>query len=420
MKTRIIIANLLTWMGLATWLWACSSFGPPGWSEEELTQLRSLWIGSLPPLPADPSNQYADDPRAATLGQKLFFDKRFSSNGQVACATCHLPEKLFQDGIPLAHGIGTTDRRTMTIIGTAYSPWFFWDGRKDSQWAQALGPMESAVEHGGNRTMYAHLMEKFYAAEYEALFGPLPDLLDLPARAGPVADLEASRNWEAMSADDRELVTRIYVNMGKSIAAYERLLIPGEARFDRYAEAILNGDAESAKEILTPDEIAGLKLFIGQANCTNCHNGPLFTNNDFHNTAVPAALGLSEDVGRVKGLEQVVADEFNCLSSYSDARPEECVELRFLVRGGDELKRQYKPPSLRNVAQRGPYMHAGQFATLEDVLHHYNTAPKATIGHGELEPLNLTEGQIAQIISFLRTLDSQINAEPRWLTAPTE
>jgi cytochrome c peroxidase len=420
MKTRSGIANRLTWMGLAAFLWACSSFGPPAWSQAELTQLRSLWIGSLPPLPADPSNKYADDPRAAALGQKLFFDKRFSSNGQVACATCHLPEKSFQDGIPLAQGVGTTDRRTMTIIGTAYSPWFFWDGRKDSQWAQALGPLESAVEHGGNRTMYAHLIERYYADEYEALFGPLPDLSALPARAGPVTDLEASTNWEAMSADDRELVTGIYVNMGKSIAAYERLLVPGEARFDRYVEAIGNGAHKSANEILTEEEIAGLKLFIGLANCINCHNGPLFTNNDFHNTGVPAALGLSEDVGRASGLEQVVADEFNCLSIYSDAQPEACIELRFLVSGGEGLKRQYKPPSLRNVANRGPYMHAGQFATLEDVLHHYNTAPRAPMGHGELEPLKLTEGQIAQLIAFLKTLDSPIKAEPRWLTAPTE
>jgi cytochrome c peroxidase len=420
MKTRIILANLLIWLGLAALFVSCSSFAQTEWGEEELTQLRSLWIGSLPPLPPDPSNKYADDPRAAAFGQKLFFDKRFSSNGQVACATCHLTDKFFQDGIPLAHGIGTTDRRTMTIIGTAYSPWFFWDGRKDSQWSQALGPLENALEHGGNRTMYAHLIERYYSDEYEALFGALPDLSNFPTDAGPVTDSEASQNWEAMSTEDRELVTRIYVNMGKSIAAYERLLIPGESRFDQYVEAILNGEDESANKILTSDEIAGLKLFLGQANCTNCHNGPLFTNNDFHNTGVPATLGLSEDVGRATGIEQVVADKFNCLSIYSDAQPEECVELRFLVSGGDELRRQYKPPSLRNVAHRGPYMHAGQFATLEDVLHHYNTAPRAPIGHGELEPLNLTEEQLAQIIAFLKTLDSPINAEPRWLTAPTE
>ena len=67
--------------------------------------------------------------------------------------------------------LASTNRRTMTLIGTAYSPWFFWDGRKDSQWAQALGPMESPVEHGSNRTYYAHLIDQFYRAEYEAIFG---------------------------------------------------------------------------------------------------------------------------------------------------------------------------------------------------------------------------------------------------------
>ena len=379
--------------------------------------LKNLWIGSLPPLPADPSNQYADNADAAEFGQKLFFDTRFSSNGQVSCATCHLPDQLFQDGIALANGVGTTTRRTMTIVGTAYSPWLFWDGRKDSHWAQALGPMESPVEHGGNRTLYAHLIAEFYVDEYTALFGPLPDLSGLPRNAGPVADSEAAANWEAMSPEEREAVTRIYVNMGKSIAAYERHLNPGASRFDQYVEAILNNDP-AANDILTPDEIAGLKLFIGEANCTNCHNGPLFTNNDFHNTGVPAVDELPEDTGRSLGAQQVLADEFNCLSIYSDAQTDKCSELNFLVIDEHQQERQYKPPSLRNVAQRGPFMHAGQLATLEAVLNHYNTAPEASAGHSELEPLNLTEEQIAQIIAFLQTLDGPINADSQWLTDP--
>ena len=396
---------------------ACSSIFSARWSDDELAMLKNLWIGSLPPLPADPSNQYADNPNAAAFGQKLFFDTRFSSNSQVACATCHLSDKQFQDGTPLANGVGTTNRRTMTILGTAYSPWLFWDGRKDSQWAQALGPMESPVEHGGNRTLYAHLIAEFYAEEYTALFGPLPDLSGLPRSAGPVGDPEAAANWEAMSTEEKEIVTRIYVNMGKSIAAYERHLNPGVSRFDQYVEAILNNDP-AAGDILTGDEIAGLKLFIGEANCTNCHNGPLFTNNDFHNTGVPAAKDLPDDVGRSLGAQQVLADEFNCLSVYSDAQPDECAELNFLVIDEHQQERQYKPPSLRNVAQRGPFMHAGQFATLEEVLNHYNTAPQAPSGHSELEPLSLTEKQIAQIIAFLKTLDGPIDADPRWLTAP--
>jgi cytochrome c peroxidase len=405
-------------VGAAILFSSCSSLFQARWSEDELASLRTLWIGSLPPLPADPSNQYADDPEAAAFGQKLFFDTRFSSNGKVACATCHLPDKLFQDGIPLSHGVGTTDRRAMTLIGTAYSPWFFWDGRKDSQWAQALGPMESPVEHGSNRTYYAHLIDQYYRAEYESIFGAMPEVSYLPLVTGSVQSGEVIAAWEAMSAEDRENVTRIYVNMGKSIAAYERHLIPGESRFDSYVEAVLDNDYASANEILTPDEIAGLKLFIGEANCTDCHNGPLFTNNDFHNTGVPAADGLPEDLGRAKGAQQVLADEFNCLSIYSDADERECLELTYMVTDTHEQERQFKPPSLRNVFNRGPYMHAGQFATLEDVLHHYNTAPEAPAGHSELEPLNFTPEQIAQIIAFLKTLDGSINAEPQWLIAP--
>ena len=104
----------------------------PEWSQDEIATLRGLWIGSLPALSPDPSNKVADDPRAVALGRQLFFDTRLSSNGKVACASCHLPEQGFQDGKPLGQGVGTTARRTMPIAGAAYSPWLFWDGRKDS------------------------------------------------------------------------------------------------------------------------------------------------------------------------------------------------------------------------------------------------------------------------------------------------
>jgi cytochrome c peroxidase len=418
MKNRFYISTFFVGLGIALLITACSSLFQSRWNKDELAALQNLWIENLQPLPSDPSNKYADNPQVAEFGQKLFFDTRFSSNGNVACATCHLPDKLFQDGTPLAHGVGSTNRRTMTIIGTAYSPWFFWDGRKDSQWAQALGPMESPVEHGGNRTLYAHLIAENYADEYTALFGPLPELSKLPRNAGPVADPDAAANWAAMSKQDQEGVTRIYVNMGKSIAAYERHLIPGKSRFDRYVSAVLNNDYQTANTILSKDETAGLKLFIGQAHCTNCHNGPLFTNNDFHNTGIPLAKGLPADIGRAKGASQVLKDEFNCLSVYSDAQPDQCTELNFLVTEGERLNHQFKPPSLRNVAERGPYMDAGQFATLEEVLNHYNNAPAAPLGHSELEPLHLTHKQIKQIIAFLKSLDSPINAEPKWLTAP--
>ena len=117
------------------------------WTTTELRTIRSLWIGSLPPLPASPSNRAADHPIAQKLGHELFFDTRLSANGEVSCGTCHLPERAFTDGLVLGRGIGTAGHNTMTVIGGAYSPWMFWDGRKDSLWSQALGSIESPVEH---------------------------------------------------------------------------------------------------------------------------------------------------------------------------------------------------------------------------------------------------------------------------------
>jgi cytochrome c peroxidase len=200
---------------------------------------------------------------------------------------------------------------------------------------------------------------------------------------------------------DRELVTRIFVNVGKAIAAYERRLLPGSSRFDRYAQAVLQND-RAGQRVLSADEIAGLELFIGEAGCTNCHNGPMFTNQDFHNTGVPAVPGLPEDTGRQAGAQQVLADEFNCLSPYSDAEADDCAELRFLKAEGHTLERAFKVPSLRNVAESAPYMHAGQFSSLKEVLDHYNRAPAAPAGKSELEPLRLTETQLRQLEAFLK------------------
>jgi cytochrome c peroxidase len=306
----------------------------------------------------------------------------------------------------------------MTAIGTAYSPWLFWDGRKDSQWAQALGPLENPVEHGGDRTMYAHLIAQYYREQYEALFGPLPDVSHLPEHAGPVPEEQTRAAWQAMAEADRLAITRIYANMGKAIAAYERVLMPGPSRFDTYVEAVVRGDNKAAREILSKEEIAGLRLFIGEANCTQCHNGPLFTDNHFHNTGVPAVADLPEDNGRAQGAPEVLADEFNCLSIYSDAAPEDCSELRFMISEGHELVRQFKAPSLRNVAERGPFMHAGQFDTLEQVLNHYNTAPPAPAGHSELDELHLAQNEMDQIIAFLQTLSGPLAAEAKWLSPP--
>lgn len=397
-RAAAILSSVLFGAGLLAAGLHAASAPAVRWTEEERAIIRSLALDALPPLPTDPSNRVADDPRAAELGRALFFDVRLSANGQVACATCHLPERQFQDDVPLARGVGTTTRRTMPIAGMAHSPFLFWDGRADSLWSQALGPLESPVEHGGNRTQYAHVIAEHYRERYEAVFGPLPETVKFPPQAGPVADPDATRAWEAMPEADREAVNRVFANIGKAIAAFERTITPAPTRFDAYASTLGAG-------ILNEDEVAGLRLFIGKGECVNCHNGPLLTDNHFHNTGVPAASGLPKDLGRAAGAKLVREDPFNCLGPYSDAGEGDCSELRFMAADGHELLRAYKTPSLRGAAGRPPYMHAGQIPTLADVVAHYSAAPAAPAGHSELRPLNLSETERRQLIAFLATLN---------------
>lgn len=388
---------------------AAASHAPRStWSSSERATLRSLSLASLGPLPADPTNRFADDPGAAALGEQLFFDTRLSGNGKVACATCHVPAKSFQDGTALGKGMGTTGRRTMPVVGTAHGAWFFWDGRADSQWAQALGPLESAVEHGGNRTQYAHLTAEQYRAPYEAVFGSMPRLEGLPRHAGPVADSAWRAAWERIPPARQLDITRVYANLGKAIAAYERRVTFTPTRFDRYVDAALAGRKHDARSTLNVDEVAGLRLFIGRASCINCHNGARFTDDHFHNTGVVAVRGQNAaDSGRAVGVHQALASEFNCTSRFSDARRDECGELEFAASEGDELVRAFKTPSLRGVSERAPYMHAGQLETLDAVVAHYDRAPRAPIGHSELKALHLGADERRQLVAFLRTLGGE-------------
>ncbi|HWR90325.1 MAG TPA: cytochrome c peroxidase [Dissulfurispiraceae bacterium] len=383
-----------------------------GWTDQEISLLRSLWVGSLPPLPKDPSNAYSDNAKAADLGRKIFFDSRFSANGSVSCATCHRPELGFTDPLPRAHGLATTTRRTMPLIGLAYQSWFFWDGRKDSLWSQALAPVENPLEHGFARSTCARLIDELYRREYEEIFGPISHFTDetcppgaRPATDDPVADAL----WNSMNLNVRNEVNRIYANMGKAIGAFVRLIVPTPSRFDRAVESLLRGDGNGMEKGLTKEELQGLRLFIGKAKCVNCHNGPLLTNGDFHNVGVPRPSDLPPDRGRADAIGLVRADEFNCLGKYSDAGPKDCAELRFMDTAKERYTGAFKTPSLRNVADRPPYMHAGQISTIRDVLLHYRGLKPGqggvdhSVGHG-----NLTDDELRQIEAFLKTLSSPL------------
>ncbi len=422
MRNRWLLLGVILLIagGAGYFSWTQGIFGryTHAWTDEDLHTLRSLSLDSLPPLPPDPSNAVGNDPRAVVLGHAIFFDSRFSANGEFSCATCHQPDHYFTDGLPKAKAMGNTPRHTPTLVGTAYAPWFYWDGRRDSQWSQAMTPMEAAVEQGGNRTQFAHLIAQFYAEEYGELFGPLPDLSSLPANAGPVDDLALRAAWESMDAADQASINRIFANMGKAIAAYERQIMPGRSRFDDYVVAALAGDEERMQALLTAEEVAGLRLFIGEAHCTQCHNGPLLTNNSFHNNGIPAEAGVNLDVGRVEGVRQALENPFNCLGQYSDADPEDCAETRFAKMDGDELIGAFKTPTLRNVANTAPYMHKGTFPDLDAVLEHYNRAPAAFPGHSDLLPLDLDQRQLDQLKAFLDTLSAEPDVPPELLSAP--
>lgn len=379
---KIVIVAIV--LATAVVVWQRLPKEPPPWTDAEILVLESLWLETLPELPADPSNAVADNPLAADFGRQLFFDPRLSVNGGISCATCHQEIRRFTDGLQKGQAIGTTDRNTPSIVGMAYSPWQFWDGRSDSQWSQALAPLEDPNEHAIDRQQVVELLanDPGYLAVYESLFGPLPDT--------PGGDVNSA-----------------FANIGKSIAAFERTVMPTASRFDDYVQAVVDEDLDRQAQLFTDDEIHGLRLFIDEANCLQCHNGPLLTNHEFHNTGVISFPGDTPDKARVVGVQEVLANEFNCRGDYSDDPALECSELEF-ARTGKELIGAFKTPSLRNLENTAPYMHKGQLATLADVLDHYNVAADAMIGHNEAEPLGLSDRELAQLEAFLLTLAAPV------------
>lgn len=376
----------------------------PRFAPDEIVLAASLKLPETLRPPADTTNRYADNPKAAALGKALFFDPRLSANGAVSCASCHQPEHVFADTVRFSRGIGTPERNTPSLIGSAWSRWFFWDGRSDSQWAQALGPLLNLKEHGLTRTGLASRIRSHYRREYEALFGKLPDA-PLSFRAGPEGGAATSATWKKMPASQRTATNRVLANIGKAIAAYERTLLPAHTRFDRFAAALAEGRQDEARRHFTRDEIQGFRLFVGSARCIQCHNGPMLSNYQFHNT------GLHESdqplhMGHLQGLQDARASDFSCLGKHSDST-QNCPS-RFAGLIQNMSPGGFKTPSLRNVSLTAPYMRTGEFATLDEVIEHYDQGARSSgrpgvIGN-ELVRLGLTPLERRQLKSFLLTL----------------
>lgn len=400
-------------------------------SDSDIAFLSQFSLASLGPLAKAKDNQYADSVEAAMLGQQIFFDKRFSANNQIACASCHNPEKYFTDGMIVSKGVSATRRNAPTIVGAAYSPWQFWDGRKDSLWSQALGPLESDEEHGLSRIEVAQLVIRFYQQPYQELSGKKINqhlFLTLKSPASPVGSAEEKANWESMNNEEQDLINGIFADVGKFLMAYQRQVRPLPSRFDQFVDQLAKvpHDINQLKSTLTTEEVAGLRLFMGKANCASCHNGPLFTNFEFHNIGAPEPDVTQVDMGRYEGIGSLLQDEFTCLSPWSDAKTTYCQEMLFLKKQGQELVGAFKTPSLRNVAATAPYMQSGQFKTLDEVLAHYNKPTPPYYDreqhpfrpHFDILPLGLTPTEIQQLKYFLATITGDLTVADQWWKAP--
>ncbi|MFT7519013.1 MAG: cytochrome c peroxidase [Kiritimatiellia bacterium] len=380
-------------------------------TEVELAQLRTMW--PLPAVPDDPTNAVDDDPWAAHLGQFIYFETRLSSNGEVSCASCHPPSSGWADGERLSKGLGTTGRYAPTVLNSAYNRWQFWDGRCDTLWCQAVGPIEHPDEMDFDRTAVAHLIadDPALSEAYEDVFGELPNLSDaarFPDHAKP--DGELAEVWSAMRPEDKHEINVVYSNVGKAIAAFEAQIVMRDAPFDRWTESWLL-DEPDGRDALTKQQVRGLKLFLSdQARCFSCHSGPNFSNGEFHNIGLATPeWGAEGDRGRLRGILDVRDQLFNGVGPYSDDPDSVRDKLERIATIGEQVG-QFKTPTLRNVELTPPYFHLGHVQTLAEVVQHYGEpTSEPEFGHREelLEPLDLDADQQANLAAFLLSLTGQ-------------
>ena len=353
----------------------------------------SLAAAQAPPLGLPPVPVPADNPQTpekVALGKRLFEDKRFSSTGQVSCATCHDPAKAFTDSpLRVSEGIRKLNgtRNAPTVVNAAYMKTQFWDGRSPSLEDQALHPFLNPVEMGLKD--HAPILkivrtDPDYAKAFQAVFGKGGDEVTMK-------------------------------EVTQAIAAFERTQVAGDSPFDRFW---LRGE----KGALTEAQGRGFDLFVNRGRCVSCHlieqTQALFTDNRFHNVGV----GINAIQGEVPGL----AREFvraEATASEVDKRvltDQRTSELgRFAVtRTFDDLG-GFKTPTLRNVAVTAPFMHDGSLKTLQEVMVHYNNGGVTREGDpvndflsGGIRPLGLTNGEIDDLVAFLEALTSPQFSRP--------
>lgn len=407
----------------------------PVFTDEERAALAELDYARAA-APADPSNAFADDPAAQRLGQALFFSTELSGplldrdndgstgtlgvageTGKVACASCHVAEARFVDTRSphrqISLGARWTARRSPTLLDVAAMPLFNWDGRRDALWNQALGVMEAEGELNASRLYVAQQMFRGRRAAYEAIFGALPPLDDagrFPQLTAAQAGCEVggvgaichgkpgAADYDAMTAADRDAVTRVAVNASKAIAAYVGQLRCGPGRFDAW----LAGDAAA----LTRAEQRGAALFVGRAGCASCHGGPHLSDGDFHNVGLrPATVATAftdtDDRGAAVGLADAATDPLTAAGPYGDG-PRGPLPVVTAAHEG-----AFKTPTLRCLGGQPSFMHTGQMRTLVEVVDFFDRGGDGVgyPGTSELAPLALSARERADLVAFLGALD---------------
>jgi cytochrome c peroxidase len=310
-------------------------------------------------------------PDRIALGRKLYFDTRLSKDGTVACATCHDISRGFTDRRSVSEGIGDHlgKRSAPTTMNAALLQSQFWDGRAPSLEEQAKLPILNPIEMGhpdAAAAMAAVNTDPAYQGLFQKAYGRAPN----------------------------------YDDLGRAIASFERTLIFLNAPFDRFA----GGDNKA----LSPAAQRGWDLFNGKARCVSCHminsSNPLGTDNLFHNIGVSArkqnfealaaqALGVLKDGSNTEALDKLAIQT-------------DMSELgRFLVTKKRDDIGAFKTEQLRNVGLTAPYMHDGSLKTLWDVMDHYNKGGETNAYlDGGIEPLNLSENEINDVVAFLFAL----------------
>jgi len=293
-------------------------------------------IGPLPAyVPVPPTNlNYV---QKVELGRQLYFDTRLSKNNSISCAFCHNPGTGFADPRQFSIGaFGTAGgRQAPTVYNAAFLPFQFWDGRAGSLEEQAIGPIHNPVE---------------MAEQHESV---VPKIAKVPGY---------QKQFRAVFGKDVSLQS-----IAEAIAAFERTIISANSAFDKYAM----GDTQAMNE----SQVRGLQIFKGKGRCILCHNGPNFTDNQFHNLGVPQEGLLKEDLGR-----------------YNVSRRE-------------RDKGAFKTPTLRSVVETAPYMHDGVFKTLEEVIDFKDKGGGPNPHLSPLmKPLGLSQEEKADLMAFLQAL----------------